>query len=314
MSSSQVSNYQPFRLFLNTSGGSNVFPSVFDGVASNVDFTFRLPNAIILSPQDPHQIAIAVESCSIPLSYYSIDTPNNKFSLTIIRQQTQVLELTVRRGNYRISQLIIELNLLLIANQVSDVTFIFDEIRSKIAIQSAIETTRYICQDTANSTLSFQLGFTSSTDQLPAPIIFINADGDTFYQSFFEDVVDLIYTSGVAICVDSLNSRNSTFTANSQNGNTLLRIPLTGSSNTVQNYQTSNPIYTIMQSKHMLDIRVSLRDDFGNLLRLNGSHTIVIVLLVSFIVLEPMIIPDNFFETQRRKLIESRAKDNEKKS
>ncbi len=162
-----MTSHTDFKIFIASNFTGDSIQNVIqpDGSISNVNYRFRLPRAIVLSNTDPHRITLAVESASIPLSFYAINNTNNKFNLKI--GLTQYNNLTISQGNYRISQLIDRLNSILTQQSITSFTFSFDVITSKIAVNSIVGELDLVFEDSVGTNTSAVLGYTSSTDTLP---------------------------------------------------------------------------------------------------------------------------------------------------
>jgi len=260
--------YSGFKILLD-SGNLNEYVTRIND--SNSSFTFRLKTPIILDNHDPHVIAISVESASIPLSYYSINSFNNRFSLKI---NSESYDFVIPPGNYRINQLIITLNNLLQKQSITIITFDFDIITSKITVITNTSDLNLVFKDSVDSETSAVLGYTSSDDTLPAPST-STTDGVTTFQYEFEDVVNLVYTTGVQISLENVVIHDN---------RTLLRIPITTPPNTILQYMNTQPFLSVIKDRHLTSLSISLLDDKNQLLRINGNHPWIIVIRVSYII------------------------------
>jgi len=298
-----MTSHTDFKIFIASNFTGDTIQPVLqpDGTISNVNYRFKLPRPIVLTNNDPHQISLAIESASIPLSFYAINNTNNKFNLKI--GTTQYTNLEISQGNYRISQLIDRLNSILLKESISSITFSFDVITSKIAVNSTVGELDLVFKDSVGTNTSAVLGFTSSTDTLPPPISVV-IDGTTVIQYEFEDVVNLVYTSGITINIDNLTNDN----VRQGGGRSLLRIPVTSPPNSILQHHSNQPFNTLISERHLTELVISLRDDDNKLLKINGNHPFFIVLRLGFQVNDTVLIPESRLTTQRRLLLEDENK------
>ena len=298
-----MTSHTDFKIFIASNFTGDSIQNVIqpDGSISNVNYRFRLPRAIVLSNTDPHRITLAVESASIPLSFYAINNTNNKFNLKI--GLTQYNNLTISQGNYRISQLIDRLNSILTQQSITSFTFSFDVITSKIAVNSTVGELDLVFEDSVGTNTSAVLGYTSSPDTLPPPITVI-IDDVTITQYEYEDVVNLVYTSGVTINIDNLSTDN----VKTGGGRSLLRIPVTSPPNTILQHHSNQPFETVITERHLTELVISLRDDDNKLLKINGNHPFFIVLRLGFQVTDSVVVKESRLTTQRRLLLEEENK------
>jgi hypothetical protein len=97
----------------------------------------------------------------------------------------------------------------------------------------------------------------------------------------FDNVLNLTYTTGVTIRLDNLSTSNKS-AALSGGSSILARLPITTPAYTILQFFNTQPFYTTLKNKVLSDISISLVDDNGNLLNLNGTPSWFITLRVDY--------------------------------
>jgi hypothetical protein len=219
-------------------------------------YTFQI-QPLIISNTDESQFVIGLESASIPLSFYVINTTNQSFRLDGIT-------VVIARGNYTIYNLLTELNSKLLAYGFpSSTTFGYDANSNRLYISRASGSSTFtsVAND-AREVLGYQY------------VSYAN-------EQEFSEIVNLTYTTGITFRLDNLQTTNRD--ASSSGGSTsLARIPITTPAYTILQFFNNQPFYTTLKNKVINQISVSLIDDFGNLLNLNGTPNWFVTLRIDY--------------------------------
>lgn len=107
-------------------------------------------------------------------------------------------------------------------------------------------------------------------------------EGDSYIASEdFDNVLNLTYTTGVTIRIDNISTTNKS--ADSVGGSSLLaRLPITTPAYTILQFFNPQPFYTTIKNKVLTEISISLVDDDGELLNLNGTPNWFITLRIDY--------------------------------
>ena len=227
---------------------------------------FQLSSPIIIPPQSKVKMMIGVEAVSIPLSFYVFNDSNIKIKYS--EGSATAEEFLLPKGNYSINTLITEIN--------ADTTLPFDvefNVRfSKIRIKPTGGGTPNFTIHAVDNNCYGLLGIVPAT---------YNYDSANTEYPLMPFTVNLVYTSGVNICLNNIENFNDEI---SQNGSSkkLLRIPISTSINSYLTFFNNQPFYSTISSKVLNFLDVSITDDNGNLLATNGNHFFHITFRVDF--------------------------------
>jgi len=225
---------------------------------------------------DTHKLALGIETCSIPLAFYTINENNNKFSI-----DGHIY--TIPEGNYRETQLTPVLKSIVSVVR-TDITFIFDVIKSKYTILRTSGSGGITFNETSNSSKKI-LGFSNNTHTLPY---------------IFNDILNLTYTSGVTIRFNNIGTNNiDTFSAG-EGGTTVLRLPITTPVNTVLQHFNNIPFLATINNRAITQLNVSLHDDERRILSMNGEHQFFITVRVDYVKVEELMIDDTLINAFRK--------------
>lgn len=208
----------------------------------------------VLRANDNTHFVIGIESLSVPLSIYNINSNNNE--LQIITSPATVDNYVIPSGNYTVSALITYLNTL------GGVTYTLDTTTNKITTQYGLDFKAF------SGTLSSVLGFVSDATTLYA----------TNYT--FTNTVNLAYTTGILVRLDNIQTDNRDSTTGTSS--IIGRIPITVAPFKVLQYFNGTPFYTTISNRYIQSIKVSLLDDLYRPLELVGNPTWFIVLRVDY--------------------------------
>jgi len=225
---------------------------------------------------DTHKLALGIETCSIPLAFYTINNNNNNFSI-----DGDVY--TIPEGNYRETQLTPVLKSVINAVR-TDITLIFDTIKSKYTLFRLSGSGAVTFNETQNSANKI-LGFSTQTHTLPY---------------IFDDILNLTYTSGITIRFNNIGTNNiDTFSAG-EGGTTVLRLPITTPVNTVLQHFNNQPFLATINNRAITQLNVSLHDDERRILSMNGTHQFFLTVRVDYVKVEELTIDDTLINAFRK--------------
>jgi hypothetical protein len=225
---------------------------------------------------DTHKISLGIEAVSIPLAFYTINENNNQFSI-----DGHIY--TIPEGNYRETQLTPVLKSIVSVVR-TDITFIFDVIKSKYTILRTSGSGTITFNEVPNSAKKI-LGFSNNTHTLPY---------------IFNDILNLTYTSGVTIRFNNIGTNNiDTFSAG-EGGTTVLRLPITTPVNTVLQHFNNQPFAATINNRAITQLNVSLHDDERRFLSMNGTHQFYISVRVDYVKVEELMIDDTLINAFRK--------------
>ena len=261
--------HSPIKIFLDSSS-----PDAQKVSNSNYIFTINPP--LLLHMDDTHKLALGIETCSIPLAFYTINENNNQFSIDGDLY-------TIPEGNYRETQLTPVLKSIISAVR-TDITLIFDTIKSKYTLFRLSGSGAVTFNQVPNSARKI-LGFSNNTHTLPY---------------IFNDILNLTYTSGVTIRFNNIGTNNiDTFSAG-EGGTTVLRLPITTPVNTVLQHFNNTPFLATINNRAITQLNVSLHDDERRILSMNGEHQFFITVRVDYVKVEELMIDDTLINAFRK--------------
>ena len=242
---------------------------------NNSNYVFDISPPLLLHPEDPHKMVLGIESASIPLSFYTINEKNNKFSIDSVVY-------TIPEGNYRVSQLTPVLNGLM---GEKDLIFTFNDILSKYQLTST--TLSSITFDDIANHADILLGFSVGSHSLP-------------YR--FDEILNLTYTSGVVVRINNITTNNIDTYQSGQGGSTMIRLPITTPPNTMLQYFNNQPFLATINNRSITQLNVSLHDDEREFLSLNGDHQFFLTIRVDYIRVDDLVLEDTLVNTFRKAL------------
>lgn len=248
---------------------------------NNSNYVFEISPPLLLHSDDKHKMVLGIETASIPLSFYTINPKNNRFSIDSIEYQ-------IPEGNYRVSQLTPVLNGLMGSK---DLTFTFNEILSKYQIQSTTLTS--ITIDNVEDHADILLGFSVGSHDLP-------------YR--FEEILNLTYTSGITIRFNNITTNNIDTYRGGLGGSTIIRLPITSPPNTMLQYFNNTPFLATINNRSITQLNVSLHDDEREFLSLNGDHQFFLTVRVDYIRVDDLVLEDTLLNAFRKALEETPIK------
>ena len=195
---------------------------------------------------DGHHIYISVQKCSIPNTFYNINSTNNNL---VILYDDVVYNLYVEPGNYNINTFIKALKDLLPA-----FTITYNSLTNKLKFEYVLNFSFY-----ASSNILGVLGF--NENQL--------------YVSFNNRLQSIHCCNLGSVKVINLISNLSTYSINlsfPNNQSILCSIPVNCPPYGIIQYENANNFRSNLFTNKIDTINIKLVDDLGNLIQLNGVH------------------------------------------
>jgi hypothetical protein len=213
---------------------------------------WQLNTPIVLN-NTTNKMLCSVESCSIPLSYYTINDTNNSFKFNGVAD-------SLTNGNYNANQIVIELN------KIAPFTFSFNTFTSKFVITGVINVT-YTIDEVKNSIYNL-LGLVPNVSFLAKYVA--------------PNVCNLVYTSGIYLNLNGVENNNIDTGTIHQSSTCLVRLPINQPTNTYLQYFNNIGFKNLLSTQVLSQIDVSLLDDNRQLLELSDNVNWTIVLRIDF--------------------------------
>jgi hypothetical protein len=214
---------------------------------------WSLNTPIVIQNEQDVKMSCSVESCSIPLSYYTINATNNVISINNVVK-------TVPVGNYSANSIIDELHLLYPAVQ-----FTFNRAKSlfSLFVGDLVDCSIETCENNIYSLMGIEP--TTFTGSLIAP-----------------QVCNLIYTTGIYVSLNNASNQNIDTATTHQSSNCLLRLPVNQPSNTYLQFFNNIGFKNMLSTSVLNQIDISLLDDRRQYLELTSNVPWVVVLRIDF--------------------------------
>lgn len=211
---------------------------------------WSLRTPIVVNHQINVKMLCSVESCSIPLSYYTINQTNNR-----IKIGDTVYE--VPPGNYSSASVVDELN------SRCPIDFRFERTKSKFILKSDEEVT---------------------IGAVPHSIYdLLGIEEVTFEGEYTAPrVCNLIYTTGIYVSLNNIANDNIDFGSENQSSTCLLRLPVTQPTNTYLQFFNPLGFKNLLSTTVLNQIDISLLDDKRELLQLTSNVNWTVVLRIDF--------------------------------
>ena len=200
-----------------------------------------------------NKLLCSVESVSIPLSYYTLNKTNNRFSFNGISGE-------IPFGNYNAYEMAKELT------DLAPFTVTFNPLKSKFILTGTINISYSI--DAIENHIYNILGLefnTTFVSKLTAP-----------------SVCNLIYTSGIYISLNNIENNNIDTASSNQSSTVLLRIPINQPTNTYLQYFNNIGFKNLLSTEVISQIDISILDDNRHHLELSDNVNWSIVLRVDY--------------------------------
>ena len=244
-------------MIINNTGYSSV--KIFcESKSSNSSATparkqWSLQNPIVLPNNSDIKMLCSVESCSIPLSYYTVNNTNNKIKVSGVLY-------TLAEGNYDAKTIVTELETI-----QSVFTATFSKVTSRLKLQAI--SSQFTIDEVDNNAYDL-LGIVSSPDSLTL----LNAPHP----------LNLVYTSGLYLSLNNTENNNIDTGSNQQSSTALIRIPINQPTNTYLGYFNPIGFKNLLATNVLNQIDLSLLDDNRKELALTSNVNWVVVLRIDF--------------------------------
>jgi hypothetical protein len=254
---------------------------------------FTLSSPIIIPPQSKVKMMIGVEAVSIPLSFYVFNDSNNKIRYSDTSTAIQTYELP--KGNYSITTLKTEIN--------ADTSLPFN-------IDYNVRFAKIIIIPTVGGNPDFTI---HAVDDNSYKLLGIVADTYVYTTEYplMPNTLNLVYTSGVNICLNNMENTNDEINPNGSSKK-LLRIPINTSINSYLTFFNNQPFYSTISTKVLNFLDISITDDSGKLLETNGEHYFHITFRIDFTKEKSEILEDTLITKFRKNITEEEKKTDKK--
>ena len=200
-----------------------------------------------------NKLLCSVESVSIPLSYYTLNKTNNRFSFNGISGE-------IPFGTYNAYEMAKELT------DLAPFTVTFNPLKSKFILEGELNSSYSI--DAIENHIYNILGLEADTtfiSKITAP-----------------SVCNLIYTSGIYISLNNIENNNIDTDSSNQSSTVLLRIPIGQPINTVLTYFNNIGFKNLLNSQVISQLDISILDDNRHQLELTNNVNWSIVLRIDY--------------------------------
>lgn len=219
----------------------------------------------ILQNKDPSHFVIGLESASIPLSIYAVNTTNRVLRLN-------AYTFNIAQGNYAIAVLISYLNTyndgIFDNNTLQYFVFSYDSVNNRITIVST---------DPANVT-SIIIGSTTTCQTI------LGVASGTFAGLTYKALgqVNLTFTSGILIALNNIQTSNRDNKSLGSGSTILARIPINCPLFRVLSFYNPQPFYTTIANRVISNLNISLLNDDYTPLVLQGNPNFFLTLRVDY--------------------------------
>ena len=215
---------------------------------------WSLQNPIVLPNNSDVRMLCSVESCSIPLSFYTINQTNNKIK---INGQTFI----ITNGNYNATSIITEIERI---QQIFTLSYSATTSQFKLV---GVEGGSFTIDEIENNAYDL-LGILPSQQ--------------TFNALVAPHPINLVYTSGIYVSLNNIENNNIDTGTIQQTSTCLLRIPINQPTNTYLQYFNNVGFKNLLSASVLNQIDLSILDDNRRPLALTSNVNWVIVLRIDF--------------------------------
>tara|TARA_R100000742_G_C4278514_1_gene101437 strand:- start:466 stop:1281 length:816 start_codon:yes stop_codon:yes gene_type:complete len=217
-----------------------------DQIYSNADCVFFLDTPI--APPRGTRILLSVTDFEIPYSFYTINSTNDKLAFVGVTDT-----ITLEHGNYNVNTFIALINEDL-ADVASNITASYVTNKNHIRFNS---NTSAISINTTLTTCLFELGFSSSDTQNSTQIEGTNG-------------INLAGIPNIYIRIKNITTSN--LDSKGQLASTLAKVNVNVNPLEYIFYMPREPIYQTINEAQFNSIHLSIEDEDGNKLELNGQY------------------------------------------
>ena len=260
-------------------------------VYSDTNTSLNVPiNPFVLADGDPAVFTMSLESASIPLSIWTINSTNNVLRFNDRRT------FTIDYGNYSISGLITYLNAYNdgIFNNTGVFVFSYDSVNNRIKVisydtASPFATSLKISPETTcQKLLGFVVGTYTTIDV---------ATGKPF--NLATNQVNLTFTTGILIALNNLQLQNRDNQAIGSGGSILSRIPINCPLYRILTFYNPQPMQTIVTNRVISNLEIRLLADDYTPLVLQGNPNFNLTFRIDYLKQTPTNIPQNPIQQAR---------------
>lgn len=210
---------------------------------------FNIREGIV--PEPDTRILCAVSDLEIPYSFYIFRTTNNELKIQITAGA--LVSYTLAVGNYNINQLVEAFNTTGSTLQVNNITASYDANTNKLSFVHASTTIALVPSTTTMlKEIGFKKGQTGAASTITG-----------------ENMVDL---SGLANIFLRSNLGTENYDSNNAVSGTLCKIPVNVLPLEYIFYRPIEVLYVRLSDRQITTINVSIQDEEGNILNLNGGR------------------------------------------
>lgn len=273
------------RIFVSSSNTNN-------WVYTDTNTSLNVPiTPFILSDGDPANFVISLESASIPLSIWTINTTNN-----VLRFNDRKT-FTIEEGNYSITGLIDYLNTYNdgIFSNTGVFVFSYDSVNNRIKVISYdtappfATSLKISTQTTCQKVLGFVVGTYTTID---------TATSKPFNKA--TNQVNLTFTTGILLSLNNLQLQNRDNQALGSGGTILNRIPINCPLYRILTFYNPQPSQTIINNRIISNLEIRLLNDDYTALVLQGNPNYNLTFRIDYLKQSSNQLPQNEIQRARQ--------------
>lgn len=260
-------------------------------VYSDSNTALNVPiNPFVLSDGDPAQFTISLESASIPLSIWTINTTNN-----VLRFNDRK-SFIIDEGNYSITALIAYLNSYNdgIFNNTGVFIFSYDSVNNRLKVVSFdtaapfATSLKISTQTTCQKITGFVIGTYTTIDV---------ATGKPFNKA--TNQVNLTFTTGILVQLNNLQLQNRDNQSTASGGTILTRVPINCPLYRILSFYNPTPTMTTVSNRVISSLEIRLLNDDYSPLILQGNPNYNLTFRVDYLQQSKVEIPQNPIQQAR---------------
>ncbi len=260
-------------------------------VYSDTNTSLNVPiNPFVLADGDAAVFTLSLESASLPLSIWTINSTNN-----VLRFNDRK-SFIIDYGNYSITGLITYLNAYNdgIFNNTGVFVFSYDSVNNRIKVISYdtappfATSLKISSQTTCQKLLGFVVGTYTTIDV---------TTGKPF--NLATNQVNLTFTTGILIAINNLQLQNRDNQAIGSGGSILTRIPINCPLYRILTFYNPQPSQTIVTNRVISNLDIRLLNDDYTPLTLQGNPNFNLTFRIDYLRQTPTMIPLNPIQQAR---------------
>jgi len=237
----------------------------------------------ILQSGDPAHYIIGLESASIPLAIYALNSKNN-----VLKINTHTFY--IAEGNYTAGGLMTYLNHYVgVGFTNTFYTFSYDSVNNRIQIVSTYNVAPY------TTTLYIQ----AETNCQSIIGVVVGSHPKTYYA---ENQVNITSTSGILIALNNIQTSNRDNQALASGSTILARIPINCPLYKFLTFYNPQPFYTTVANRVISALDISLLNDDYTPLILQGNPNYFLTFRIDYADKTPVVIPKTELQLLREEL------------